>query len=122
MELFSFHTLMTALSILYWIVVCIAFLVCVMSGSLRGKWLWCFLIWTLTFLAELLFFSSISRLMPLQECYPLLLSPLLAFAFDRWKKWGLSAAQYLYISLFSLPFILSLYIVLLFIGMSTGCR
>lgn len=122
MELFSSHTLMTALSVLYWIVVCIAFLVCIMSGSLRGKWRWCFLIWMLTFLAELLFFSSTSKLMPLKEWYPLLLSPLLAFTFDRWKQWGLSTMQYLYISLFSLPFILSLYIILLFIGMNTGCR
>ena len=121
MELFGLHipdALATAAVVLYWMAVVVGLLACVMRGWLWGKWRWCFLIWILSIAVGPLFFSLYPDPFSPESGYIFLSAPLLAFFFDRWRKWGLSKIEYLFISLFSLPFLMFLYLVLFLIVMS----
>ena len=121
MELFGLHipdALVTAAVVLYWIAVFVGLMACAMRGWLWGKWRWCFLIWLLSIAVGPLFFSLYPDPFSPESGYIFLSAPLLAFFFDRWRKWGLSKIEYLFISLFSLPFLMFLYLVLFLIVMS----
>ena len=121
MELFGLHipdALVTAAVVLYWIAVFVGLMACAMRGWLWGKWRWCFLIWLLSIAVGPLFFSLYPDPFSPESSSIFLSAPLLAFFFDRWRKWGLSKIEYLFISLFSLPFLMFLYLVAFLILMS----
>ena len=123
MELFGLHiphTLTVAVVVIYWITVFVGLMACVMRGWLWGKWRWCFLIWILSIAVGPLFFSLYPDPFSPESGYVFLVAPLMAFFFDRWRKWGLLKIEYLFISLFSLPFLMFLYLTVFCIAMSVA--
>lgn len=123
MELFGLHiphTLTVAVVVIYWITVFVGLMACVMRGWLWGKWRWCFLIWILSIAVGPLIFSFYPDPFSPESGYVFLVAPLMAFFFDRWRKWGLLKIEYLFISLFSLPFLMFLYLTVFCIAMSVA--
>jgi len=120
MEFFGLHIppfVVTATTVAYSIVVAICLLSCFMKGWLWGKWKWCFLIWLISLsLGPILLDVYLDPFTP-APWYSLIVSPLVAFCFDKWRKWGLSKVEYLLISIFTMPFLLCLYLLLIVVAM-----
>ena len=122
MEFLGLHIphVVSAVVVLYWMTVAVCLLSCVMTGWLWGKWKWCFLMWLISqALCILLFYTCLDQFTP-SVWYTLIISPLVAFCFDKWRKWRLAKVEYFLISIFSAPFLLCLYLIIFLIAMSMG--
>ena len=121
MGFFGLHIpqfVVTAAVVLYWVAVAVCLLTCVMKGWLWGKWKWCFLIWIISLSLGPLLFDVYLDPFTVAPLYSLLTSPMVAFCFDKWRKWELSKVEYLLISIFTMPFLLCLYLLLIMVAMS----